>query len=120
MRDLPPMAGAIIYARQIERHLHTYMKHVEDVLGKGWCRRSKAAIQFLSSACHRLPEPERIHLPVSDVASNRRGGDKRMKAEKAWCRQRYPSNACLLHGAALFWNRYADEMTRKTFWPVRV
>jgi hypothetical protein len=55
MRDLPPMAGAIIYARQIERHLHTYMKRVEDVLGKGWCRRSKAAIQFLSSGCRAYP-----------------------------------------------------------------
>ena len=30
MRDLPPIAG------QIERQLVTYMKRVEDVLGKGW------------------------------------------------------------------------------------
>ncbi|GLB36818.1 putative dynein heavy chain [Lyophyllum shimeji] len=36
MRDLPPIAGAIIWARQIERQLLTYMKRVEDVLGKGW------------------------------------------------------------------------------------
>ncbi|KAG9047039.1 hypothetical protein FS837_003176 [Tulasnella sp. UAMH 9824] len=36
MRDLPPIAGAIIWARQIERQLFTYMKRVEDVLGKGW------------------------------------------------------------------------------------
>ncbi|KAF8919991.1 dynein heavy chain [Mucidula mucida] len=36
MRDLPPIAGAIIWARQIERQLITYMKRVEDVLGKGW------------------------------------------------------------------------------------
>ncbi|PPR06552.1 hypothetical protein CVT26_000730 [Gymnopilus dilepis] len=36
MRDLPPIAGAIIWARQIERQLQTYMKRVEDVLGKGW------------------------------------------------------------------------------------
>lgn len=35
MRDLPPIAGAIIWARQIERQLLTYMKRVEDVLGKG-------------------------------------------------------------------------------------
>ncbi|KAG1882389.1 dynein heavy chain, N-terminal region 1-domain-containing protein [Suillus subluteus] len=33
MRDI---AGAIIWARQIERQLLTYMKRVEDVLGKGW------------------------------------------------------------------------------------
>ncbi|KAF9519887.1 hypothetical protein BS47DRAFT_1370608 [Hydnum rufescens UP504] len=36
MRDLPPIAGAIIWAREIERQLSTYMKRVEDVLGKGW------------------------------------------------------------------------------------
>ena len=36
MRDLPLIAGAIIWARQIERQLQTYMKRVEDVLGKGW------------------------------------------------------------------------------------
>ncbi|KAL0950546.1 hypothetical protein HGRIS_007353 [Hohenbuehelia grisea] len=36
MRDLPPIAGAIIWARQIDRQLLTYMKRVEDVLGKGW------------------------------------------------------------------------------------
>lgn len=36
MRDVPPISGAVIWARQIERQLHTYMKRVEDVLGKGW------------------------------------------------------------------------------------
>ncbi|PWN49680.1 cytoplasmic dynein heavy chain 1 [Violaceomyces palustris] len=36
MRDLPEIAGAIIWARQIERQLNVYMKRVEDVLGKGW------------------------------------------------------------------------------------
>ncbi|KAJ3566624.1 hypothetical protein NP233_g6881 [Leucocoprinus birnbaumii] len=36
MRDIPPIAGAIIWAKQIDRQLHTYMKRVEDVLGKGW------------------------------------------------------------------------------------
>lgn len=36
LRDLPPVAGAIVWARQIERQLQTYMKRVEDVLGKGW------------------------------------------------------------------------------------
>lgn len=28
--------GAIIWARQIERQLSTYMQRVEDVLGKSW------------------------------------------------------------------------------------
>ncbi|UZJ53926.1 hypothetical protein CBS101457_003246 [Exobasidium rhododendri] len=36
LRDLPEIAGAIIWARQIERQLNVYMKQVEDVLGKGW------------------------------------------------------------------------------------
>ena len=36
MPHLPPIAGAIIWACQIEPQLLTYMKRVEDVLGKGW------------------------------------------------------------------------------------
>ena len=36
MRDLPPIAEAIIWARQIEQQLQTYLKWVKDVLGKGW------------------------------------------------------------------------------------
>lgn len=36
MRDLPSVSSAIIWARQIERQLLTFMKRVEDVLGKGW------------------------------------------------------------------------------------
>lgn len=30
------LKGAIIWARQIERQLSTYMQRVEDVLGKSW------------------------------------------------------------------------------------
>ena len=36
LRDLPPVAGAIIWARQIERQLDGYMKKVESVLGSEW------------------------------------------------------------------------------------
>jgi dynein heavy chain 1 len=36
LRDLPPVTGAIIWARQLERQLDTYLQRVEDVLGKGW------------------------------------------------------------------------------------
>ncbi|KAK8843995.1 hypothetical protein IAR55_006788 [Kwoniella newhampshirensis] len=36
MRDIPSVSSAIIWARQIERQLITYMKRVEDVLGTGW------------------------------------------------------------------------------------
>ena len=35
-RDIPPVAGNIIWARQIERQLNVYMKRVEDILGKEW------------------------------------------------------------------------------------
>ncbi|KAG9617016.1 dynein heavy chain, partial [Aureobasidium melanogenum] len=36
LRDLPPVSGAIIRTRQIERQLNAYMSKVEDVLGKDW------------------------------------------------------------------------------------
>ncbi|KAJ3389103.1 hypothetical protein HDU92_001163 [Lobulomyces angularis] len=36
VRDLPPVSGAIVWAKQIERQLGLYMNRVEDVLGKGW------------------------------------------------------------------------------------
>ena len=36
LRDLPPVASAIIWAKQIEKQLSADMKRVEDVLGKGW------------------------------------------------------------------------------------
>ena len=35
-RDLPPVAGSILWARQVERQLDTYMRRVQDVLGEGW------------------------------------------------------------------------------------
>lgn len=35
VRDLPPVAGSIIWIRQIDNQLTTYLKRVEDVLGKG-------------------------------------------------------------------------------------
>ena len=41
LRDLPPIAGAIIWARQIERQLDGYMKKVENVLGQEWALQSE-------------------------------------------------------------------------------
>lgn len=35
-RDIPPIAGNISWAKQIDNQLDMYMKRVEDVLGKGW------------------------------------------------------------------------------------
>lgn len=36
IRDIPPVSGSIIWAKQIERQLNILMKKVEDVLGVGW------------------------------------------------------------------------------------
>ena len=36
VRDIPPVAGSIIWVKQIDRQLTAYMRRVEDVLGKGW------------------------------------------------------------------------------------
>lgn len=36
LHDLPPVSGAIIWARQIERQLDNYMKKVENILGTDW------------------------------------------------------------------------------------
>jgi len=41
LRDLPPVAGAIIWARQIEHQLDGYMKKVENVLGQEWALQSE-------------------------------------------------------------------------------
>ncbi|XP_050499617.1 dynein heavy chain, cytoplasmic isoform X4 [Diabrotica virgifera virgifera] len=36
VRDIPPVAGSIMWAKQIDHQLTTYLRRVEDVLGKGW------------------------------------------------------------------------------------
>ena len=36
IRDIPPLSGRIIWARQIENQLSTLMKRMVDVLGAGW------------------------------------------------------------------------------------
>jgi hypothetical protein len=36
IRDIPPVASSIIWAKQIERQLNMFLGRVEDVLGKGW------------------------------------------------------------------------------------
>nr|XP_024214265.1 dynein heavy chain, cytoplasmic isoform X3 [Halyomorpha halys] len=36
IRDLAPVSGSIIWVKQIDRQLTTYLRRVEDVLGKGW------------------------------------------------------------------------------------
>ncbi|KAI9667857.1 MAG: hypothetical protein M1821_000676 [Bathelium mastoideum] len=41
LRDLAPVSGAIIWARQIERQLNGYMRKVEDILGVDWALHSE-------------------------------------------------------------------------------
>jgi dynein heavy chain 1, cytosolic len=36
LRDIPPVAGSILWVRQIEAQLNNYMKKVEAVLGQDW------------------------------------------------------------------------------------
>eukprot|EP01155_Anaeramoeba_flamelloides_P010253 Anaeramoba_flamelloidesa325155_517.p1 GENE.a325155_517~~a325155_517.p1 ORF type:complete len:3661 (-),score=1024.13 a325155_517:18-11000(-) len=36
LRDLPPVAGKIIWIKQIENQLVSYLQRVQDILGKGW------------------------------------------------------------------------------------
>eukprot|EP00052_Salpingoeca_macrocollata_P029602 m.302295 g.302295 ORF g.302295 m.302295 type:complete len:4671 (+) comp22998_c0_seq14:51-14063(+) len=36
VRDIPPVSGQIIWARQIDRQLTAYLRRVEDVLGRTW------------------------------------------------------------------------------------
>ncbi|OQR92538.1 dynein heavy chain [Achlya hypogyna] len=36
LRDIPPIAGAVMWSKQIERKLHMLLNRVESVLGKGW------------------------------------------------------------------------------------
>ncbi|KAI9815391.1 MAG: hypothetical protein M1826_002067 [Phylliscum demangeonii] len=53
LRDLPPVAGAIIWARQIERRLDGYMKKVEDVLGTEWTKHAEGQKLQLESQLFR-------------------------------------------------------------------
>lgn len=36
LRDIPPLSGGIIWARQIENQLQMLMRRIQDVLGMGW------------------------------------------------------------------------------------
>lgn len=36
IRDMPPIAGSIVWAKQLERRLDGLLGRIEDVLGRGW------------------------------------------------------------------------------------
>ncbi|KAF8653334.1 hypothetical protein AX16_004034 [Volvariella volvacea WC 439] len=80
MRDLPPIAGAIIWARQIERQLLTYMKRVEDVLGKGWELYAEGQkLQSESSAFRRKLDTRPVYEAwLHDINRRNMGVDGRL------------------------------------------
>lgn len=53
LHDLPPVSGAIIWARQIERQLDGYMKKVESVLGSDWALHSEGQRLLSESSLFR-------------------------------------------------------------------
>ncbi|KAH7328045.1 dynein heavy chain, N-terminal region 1-domain-containing protein [Stachybotrys elegans] len=59
LRDLPPISGAIIWARQIEFQLEGYMKKVEAVLGPDWT---------LHAEGHKLQEESELFRQKLDTA----------------------------------------------------
>ncbi|PBK84870.1 cytoplasmic dynein heavy chain 1 [Armillaria gallica] len=80
MRDLPPIAGAIIWARQIERQLLTYMKRVEDVLGKGWELYAEGQkLQSESSAFRKKLDTRPVYEAwLHDISRRNMGVDGRL------------------------------------------
>ena len=73
LRDLPPISGAIIWARQIERQLNTYMRRVEDVLGKGWelyaegQKLQNESMIFRKKLDTRAVQMQRLNLLILDL-----------------------------------------------------
>ncbi|KAK5998324.1 Dynein heavy chain [Cladobotryum mycophilum] len=58
LRDIPPVSGAIIWARQIELQLEGYMKKVEAVLGPDWA---------LHAEGHKLQEESELFKSKLDT-----------------------------------------------------
>ncbi|KEY71002.1 hypothetical protein S7711_00838 [Stachybotrys chartarum IBT 7711] len=72
LRDLPPISGAIIWARQIEFQLDGYMKKVEAVLGPDWTLHAEGhKLQEESELFRQKLDTQRIYEAwINDV--NRR------------------------------------------------
>jgi dynein heavy chain 1 len=61
VRDLHPVSGSILWGRQIERQLDTYMSRIEDVLGKQWVHHTEG--RTLSRECEQFRQrlqPDKI------------------------------------------------------------
>lgn len=46
LHDIPPISGAIIRARQVERQLDSYMSKIEDILGAKWAQHTEGQRLF--------------------------------------------------------------------------
>ncbi|KAB8270794.1 dynein heavy chain, N-terminal region 1-domain-containing protein [Aspergillus minisclerotigenes] len=91
LRDLPPVSGAIVWARQIERQLDAYMRKVEDVLGEDWHLHSEGQKLQAESNLFRkkldtrpvfeswLHDVQRRHITISgrlfNIVRNRAAGN---------------------------------------------
>lgn len=91
LRDLPPVSGAIVWARQIERQLDGYMRKVEDVLGEDWPLHSEGQKLQADSNLFRkkldtrpvfeswLHDVQRRHISISgylfNIVRNRAAGN---------------------------------------------
>ena len=91
LRDLPPVSGAIIWARQIERQLEGYMRKVEDVLGEDWHLHSEGQKLQAESSLFRkkldtrqvfdswMHDVQRRHISISgylfNIVKNRAAGN---------------------------------------------
>ncbi|EAU37053.1 dynein heavy chain [Aspergillus terreus NIH2624] len=91
LRDLPPVSGAIVWARQIERQLDGYMRKVEDVLGEDWHMHTEGQKLQAESSLFRkkldtrpvfeswLHDVQRRHITISgrlfNIIRNRAAGN---------------------------------------------
>ncbi|PYH83869.1 hypothetical protein BO82DRAFT_305978 [Aspergillus uvarum CBS 121591] len=91
LRDMPPVAGAIVWARQIERQLDGYMRKVENVLGEDWHLHSEGQKLQAESNLFRkkldtrpvfeswLHDVQRRHITISgrlfNIVRNRAAGN---------------------------------------------
>ena len=92
LHDIPPISGAIIRARQIERQLNSYMGKVEDILGEKWAQHTDGQKLYqLGEGFRRkldtksvfddwLRDINRRHLSISGrlfaISQNRAKGNK--------------------------------------------
>ncbi|GCB22020.1 dynein heavy chain, cytoplasmic [Aspergillus awamori] len=91
LRDLPPVSGAIVWARQIEHQLDGYMGKVANVLGEDWALHSEGQKLLAESNLFRkkldtrpvfeswLHDVQRRHITISgrlfNIVRNRAAGN---------------------------------------------